>query len=118
MFFLENILPMILLALFIAFIAYFQTGYIFRRSAYYDQQMTYNLRESGVYLETPRLKLEIRWESFPKAVENKNGILVLSMGKRSFHWFPKGGFASPESIEQFRTLLRKQVKDCRKLQPG
>jgi hypothetical protein len=113
--FVQNVLPILIFIGLVVYIFVFQTSRSFRKGTYFNQEMTYTFRDAGVHLATPRVQSEMKWEVFPRVVENRNGFVLFNMGKRSFNWFPKTGFASPESIDQCRNLLRLHVKDSRRL---
>jgi hypothetical protein len=112
-----NLLPFLCFFGFISVLLVFQTIRVFRKGPFFNQEMIYLLRESGVHMKTPSVQTDINWELFPRAVENENGFAVFFKGRRSFNWLPKKGFAQPENIDQCRQLLRQCVKDARKLYP-
>ncbi len=93
----------------------FQTSWTFRKGTYFNQEMNYTFREAGILLQTSRVQSEMKWEVFPRVVENKNGFIVFNMGKRSFNWFPKSGFESKENVHLCRELFRANIKDSRRL---
>ncbi len=63
------------------------------------------------------MQADIKWELIGRVMENKNGFLSMILGSRSFHWMPKGGFASAEDVNKCRELFRQYVKDSRRLFP-
>ena len=113
-----NLLPMIIFIGLMVYLYVFQARRSFRKGAYFNKEMIYTFRESGVHLDSALIESEMKWESFPRVAENQNGFALFFMGKRSFNWLPKSGFASPESIDQCRQLFRQHVKDSRKLFPS
>jgi hypothetical protein len=113
LYFLQNILPMVLFVGLMIFLIVFQTNRSFRKGAYFNQEMIYTFRETGVFLQTPRVQSEMKWEIFPRVLENKNGFVLFNMGKRSFNWFPKNGFASSSEMDECRELFRTYVKDSK-----
>jgi hypothetical protein len=109
------LVPVIVVFVFVIGLIVLQTKWTFRKGAYFNQEMIYTFQNTGVHLETSRVQTDIKWEVFPRVVENQNGFVLFTMGKRSFNWLPKSGFASPESVAQCRELFRNNVKDSRQL---
>lgn len=46
------------------------------------------------------------WKMFSKVREAKDGFLLYGYPESLFYWLPFAGFESPESIEQFRSIVR------------
>ena len=103
----------VLIMVFILVMCSVVTWGTFRLGPFYQKEMIYKLGESGIRLESPLVIIELRWASSPRVVENEKGFLLSFAGRTSFNWFPKSGFASPESIVQCRELFRKNVKDSK-----
>ena len=114
----QNLIPATVVCCFVAGLVMYQTRTSFRRGPYFNQEMTYGFYDNGIQLKTPRIQTNMSWEVFTRAIENQNGFILFNMGKRSFNWFPKSGFNSPESIDRCRELLRRNVKDVRRLFPA
>jgi hypothetical protein len=91
--------------------------WVFSRGPFFNQEMKYLLTEAGIKLESHHLNLETKWESYPLVTENKKGFALSHAETKSFIWFPKNGFSSIEEINRCRELLRKFVKDTRRLLP-
>lgn len=89
--------------------------FYFRRTAYFNKEITYTLRDSGVHIHSPLAETEMKWGIYTRATENSHGFALFHQGKRMFNWLPKSGFISPEQIDECRKLLRQHVKDSRQL---
>jgi YcxB-like protein len=107
----EAFVPLLFVSAFVVFLMYL----VFWRSAYYQKEITYTLRESGVHVHSPLAETELKWGIYARATETRHGFALFQLGKRSFNWVPKQGFADPDDIDRCRELIRKNVKDSRRL---
>jgi hypothetical protein len=108
-----DVIPLLFLCIFIMFLLYLT----FRRSAYYQKEITYTLREGGVHVHSPLAETELKWEIYPRATESRYGFALFQLGKRSFHWIPKKAFVNQGDMARCRELIRKKVKDTKNLLP-
>jgi YcxB-like protein len=109
------LLPALCFVIFIAVLVLFAGQFYFRRTAYFNKEMTYTLWDGGVHIKSPLTETEMKWPIYAKATESPSGFALFHQGKRMFNWLPKSGFTDPGSIDRCRELLRQKVKDSKRL---
>jgi len=113
-----NLLPVaVFLAFMVLFLAY-RTWRPFRKSVYFEKEMIYTFRDSGVHLETPLVQSEMKWEAIPRVAENRAGFALFFSSRNAFSWVPKSGFTSTQQIDRCRELFRARIKNYRRLFPA
>jgi hypothetical protein len=113
-----NLVPVALFVVLLTIFVLWLGWWGFRRSATFNQEMEYALSEEGIHLKNSVLELAIKWDIFVRAAENSSGFLLVQKGKRSFHWLPKRGFDNAMEIDKCRELLRRHMKDAKRLGSG
>jgi len=104
----------IFIPLFFAY-AYFGAPYSVARSRYKANENSrstihYFLSDEIVRVEMATARSELQWSNFIKAQETGD-LFILYVRKKMAHVILKRAFSSAESLEAFRQLLRRKIKD-------
>ena len=110
-----DFLPILFFLGFMFYLSLYAGRFAFRRGAYFNKELVYTLRESGVHVHSPLTETEMKWAIFACATESSYGFALFHQGKRAFNWLPKQGFAGPGEIDLCRELFRKNIKDTKRL---
>jgi len=95
--------------------ALWQQFFSFRKkSLVYNVPFVLTVTNEGLNYESSTVKGELKWPVFSKAMENRDGFIMLT-SSRQFHWLPKHGFSSPEDIDHCRALLHDHITDFRSI---
>jgi hypothetical protein len=88
----------------------------FRGTPLFKKQMNYLLSEIDVKLDAGEMKIDLTWNAWTFANETSRGfVLYMGRAKRNFYWLPRHGFASQESYEKCRELIRTKVASVKLL---
>jgi hypothetical protein len=112
---LYDVLPVAFVMVVIAVLARYAGQIHFRRSAFCNKEMIFTLREAGVHVKSPLSESEMKWGIYAQATESRHGFSLFHQGKRMFNWLPKHALVDHGEIHHCRELLRRHVKDAKKL---
>jgi hypothetical protein len=84
----------------------------FRKSPYHDEELTYELLDTGIHVTGKLQDVRLAWEVFTKARTFKDGVLVFQ-GPHVITWLPDSAIAAGSSTDEARELIRHHVKDYR-----
>lgn len=107
------VLPLILIAVFLAFVLR-RYGGIFRRGWESQPQLhrpfVAEIDERGLRLSEPLSRHEYHWDYFPGWIETEN-VFVIYVSPVSFHLLPKRAFVDDSARTEFRELLQRMISD-------
>ena len=84
----------------------------FRRSPYYNDDITYFLSEEGSRVLGRDSEVRIGWSSFTRARRYPDGLLLFQ-GPGMFNWLPDAAALEPATVKEVDRLLRTYVADYR-----
>lgn len=106
----SDMVPAVIFLVFVTSWVTFKSNRTFRRGALFNEPITSVLSDSGCSVQMAAVDSKVKWSILTAWSEGRDGFLVFLKGERSFYWFPKDGFTSPENFDQTRTLLQAKVK--------
>ena len=84
--------------------------------AFRDETVTINFTDEGFHARSPKQETMLRWSSFTKAVQFRDGFLLFH-GPASFHWIPTTSLAAPSDVSALERLLRDKIAEYKILDP-
>jgi hypothetical protein len=84
----------------------------FRKSPFYNDEITFSLSESGAHVRGRGSESRTGWAIFTKARRFDDG-LMLFQGPNIFLWLPDTAAATAEDIAAAQNLARSQIQDYR-----
>ena len=84
----------------------------FRKSPYHNEDLTYELADSGVHVVGKQQDVRFTWELFTKSLRFRDGLLLFQ-GPHLFTWLPDAAIAADSSVDEAREMVRRHVKDSR-----
>ena len=84
----------------------------FRKSPFYNGEITFSLSESGAHVLGRGTESRMGWAIFTKARRFTDG-LMLFQGPNVFFWLPDTAAATAEDIAAAQKLARSQIQDYR-----
>lgn len=84
----------------------------FRKSPYYNDDLSIRLAESGFHAIGQNTRMDIGWSTYTKARRFKDGLLLLQ-GPYVFNWLPDEAATEPSMVDRAEKLAREHVADFR-----
>ena len=81
----------------------------YENSPKYSQECNATFTGEIIYVENAAGKSELKWNIYKSYLESTRYILIY-MGKNSFSIIPKSAFKSEEEIDNFKSMLNKNIK--------
>src|SRR5579871_6200734 len=83
--------------------------YLFKRSPYLNQELTFEISDEGILQESPTMRSQRNWSMFTGWADNKRMFMIYS-SPIQFILFPKRFFA-PGQADQLRELLGRKLSN-------
>jgi hypothetical protein len=84
----------------------------FRKSPFHNEEISYQLADSGVHVIGKQQDVRLAWSVFTKCRRFRDGLLLFQ-GPHLFTWLPDVAVASGSTVSETAELVRTYVKDYR-----
>ncbi|MEI6946712.1 YcxB family protein [Paraflavisolibacter sp. H34] len=102
--------PIIILLIAVTAFAFFICLYIYKSKPYLFEGVSYDFTHWGVERLGERTEFSKPWRDITEFKETK-AFFLLYVGNNDFHIIQKRMFANPEELNDFRKLLKANIKD-------